>query len=85
MEGIIRFVIIRFVNGPPGPDSNVIEGVKEELKKMLVARKAKPILVLRKALHPNDAYEVGKRIDSDFAIIIDYPGVKYTIFFKFQT
>jgi len=80
MEGIIRFV-----NGPPGPEySKMIEDTKEKLKELLVARNPKMILMLRKAIHPQDAYEIGKRIDSDFAIIIDYPNVKYTIFFKFQ-
>jgi len=80
MEGIIRFV-----NGPPSPEySNMIEAVREELRELLVARNPKMILLLRKALHPNNAYEVSKHIDADFAIIIDYPKIKYTIFFKFQ-
>jgi len=79
MEGVIRFV-----NGPPIGYPEMIESVREELKELLVARKAKPILVLRKSMYPQDVYEVGKRIDSDFAIIIDYPKIKYTIFFKFQ-
>ena len=79
MEGIIRFV-----NGPPVGYPEMVESTKEELKELLVARNPKMILMLRKALHPQTAYEIGKRIDSDFAIIIDYPNVKYTIFFKFQ-
>jgi hypothetical protein len=85
MEGIIRFGVIRFVNGPPSPEySNMIEGVREELKERLVARKPKVVLLLRKALHPQEAYELSKYIDADFGVIIDYPNVKYTIFFKFQ-